>query len=137
MSTIVTGEYVGEKRTALRHEESGATFATDAPKDNQGLGSSFSPTDLVGTALGSCMLTTMAIFGERNGLELKGSSFRVEKIMSSDSPRRIVNLKLEIVMPGVLTPEQRTKLERVAVTCPVHQSLHPDLKVDLSFSYKN
>jgi putative redox protein len=135
MATVVTGRYQGSKRVSVKHEESGAEFQTDAPKDNTGLGESFSPTDLVGTALGSCVLTTMAIVAERDGLDFKTASFRVQKEMSTTSPRRISRLLLEISLPDLLSPEARTKYERVAHSCPVHHSLHPDTKIDIVFRY--
>ncbi|GAB1487893.1 OsmC family protein [Opitutaceae bacterium] len=123
----VTGEYQGDLHCVALHGPSGNSLVTDAPKDNQGRGEAFSPTDLVGTALGTCILTTLAIVARRHGVELKGARFEVTKEMSTDAPRRIVRLATEIwlpIAPGAL-PEGL--LERTAHTCPVHQSLHPSL----------
>jgi len=115
--------------------ESGTKIFTDAPKDNQGNGDSFSPTDLVAAALGACMMTIMGIMADRDGIDLTGMSMQVEKHMSDSSPRRIASLPLIIRMPQGLTAEQRTKLERGAATCPVHHSLHPEIKTEIQFLY--
>src|SRR5258708_35626605 len=92
--------------------------------DNQGDGSQFSPTDLVAAALGSCMVSTMAIVAQRDGIDLAGVTFHVEKHMHPE-PRRIGKLPVMIHMPASPTPAERTKLERAAQTCPVHRSLLP------------
>lgn len=126
--------YQGEKHCLLTHGPSGSTIETDAPKDNNGKGERFSPTDLVGAALASCVLTTMAIVAERDGVPFAGASAEVEKHMVAD-PRRIGALPLRITLPASLSPEQRKKLEYIATHCPVHASLHPDLKIDVKFSY--
>jgi putative redox protein len=130
----MTGIYQGEKHCALTHEASGSHLETDAPKDNHGKGERFSPTDLVGAALGSCIVTTMAIQTEKDGLNLKGTRFEIEKIMSSN-PRRISELRIAIVLPQSLSAADRQRLEKIAWGCPVKESLHPDLKVDLQFDY--
>jgi putative redox protein len=135
MAVEITGTYQGNKRVALKHGPSGAELITDAPKDNNGEGASFSPTDLVATALGSCMLTIIAIVGERNELDLAGMAMRVEKHMSQE-PRRIGRLPLTITLPAHLSQDDRTKLERAALACPVHQSLHPDIEVAVDFVYE-
>jgi putative redox protein len=127
--------YEGDLHTAARHEPSGAKLATDAPKDNEGRGESFSPTDLVATALGSCMLTVMGIAARRRGLSLEGAKARVRKHMATDPVRRIGELEVFIEMPAGLSAESRTLLERAAHTCPVHKSLHPDIKIPIAFSY--
>jgi putative redox protein len=135
MAVEITGTYQGTKRVLLKHGPSGAELITDAPKDNNGEGASFSPTDLVATGLGACMLTIIAIVGERSELDLQGMSMQVEKHMSLD-PRRIGRLPLSIVLPSHLSEDDRTKLERAALACPVHQSLHPDIEIDVQFKYE-
>ena len=134
MGVKISGRYLGDKKVALTHADSGTIVTTAAPKDNGGDGSSFSPTDMVGAALGACMVTIMGLMAEREGLSLLGTWFEVEKHMSA-SPRRIGHLPMTIHLPGHLSPEQRIKLERGAHTCPVHHSLHPDSKVEVAFVY--
>ena len=126
--------YKGEKHCELTHGPSGSKIETDAPKDNQGLGAAFSPTDLVGAALASCILTTMAIMAERDGIDLKGATAQVSKEMTSN-PRRIAQLPVEIKMPKYLKPEDRKRLEAAAHSCPVHHSLHPDIQAPITFIY--
>lgn len=127
-------EYQGQKNCRLTHLPSGSQFQTDAPRDNQGKGEHFSPTDLMGAALGSCILTTMAIVGEPDGLRLEGATAEVQKHMVAD-PRRIGSLPVQLNLPASLTPEQRKKMEYIASHCPVHHSLHPDIKIELTFRY--
>src|SRR5262245_59280227 len=134
MEVEITGVYTVKLKMELTHGPSGAVLATAAPVDNQGDGSSFSPTDLVAAAMGSCMVTTMAIVAQRDGIPLEGVSFRVEKHMA-DSPRRIGALPVEIRMPAGLGAEQRAKLERAAHSCPVHRSLAPEVGKDVKFVY--
>lgn len=134
MAVEITGKYVGNLKTELTHGPSGAVLKTAAPLDNNGDGSSFSPTDLVAAALGACMTTVMAIVAERDGIDLSGLTFRVEKHMVSN-PRRIGALPVVIHMPAGLTPEQRQKLERTARTCPVHHSLLPEIDAEVRFEY--
>ena len=134
MAVEITGRYTGTLNMELTHGPSGAVLKTAAPKDNLGDGSSFSPTDLVAAALGSCMVTTMAIVAEREGIDFTSASFHVEKHMVMD-PRRIGRLPVRIHLPANLTPEQRTKLERAAHTCPVHRSLIPEIEKDVRFVY--
>ncbi|MDE3045684.1 MAG: OsmC family protein [Verrucomicrobiota bacterium] len=128
--TIFT--YQGELRTVCRHE-SGVELVTDAPKDNQGKGESFSPTDLVAVALASCMLTLMGIAARKLGIDLKGMTAEAEKEMAAHPSRRIGKLVVRIRCPLALSPEQRAKLEQAALTCPVHASLHPDIKQEIDF----
>jgi putative redox protein len=127
--------YEGNLRCTAVHGPSGATFATDAPKDNMGKGESFSPTDLVATALGTCMLTIMGITANRLGLDLTGSKVRVVKEMITAPVRRIGRLRVEIAVPRDFTPDQRRQLEAAAHSCPVHRSLHPDVDVPVSFTW--
>ena len=126
-------DYLGGLRTDCEHLQSGTHIMTDAPTDNQGLGEGFSPTDLVANALGSCIMTTMAIFARRDGIDLTGSTLDVTKVMSSQPPRRIA--RIEIIMTLCASkdgtafmpdPETRARLETIAHTCPVAISLHPD-----------
>ena len=126
--------YKGEKHCELVHEPSKAKIDTDAPKDNGGRGAAFSPTDLVGAALASCIVTTMALVAERNGIPFEGASADVSKEMIAD-PRRIGALPVNVTMSAKLTPEQRTKLEHAAEHCPVHKSLHPDVQMPITFKY--
>jgi putative redox protein len=127
--------YEGKLRCKAKHGPSGNEIATDAPKDNQGRGEAFSPTDLVGAALGTCMLTIMGIYAQRHNLDLVGSSVRVEKEMVTEPIRRIGKLTVKFSVRGVPEP-QRATLERAALTCPVHQSLHPDVKIVTEFKYE-
>src|SRR5262249_62155069 len=110
MAVEITGTYTGNLKMELTHGPSGAKLKTAAPVDNKGDGSSFSPTDLVAAALGCCIVTTMAVVAEREGIDFTTASFRVEKHMQSD-PRRIAPLPVEIHMPRGLTPAQRKMLD--------------------------
>ncbi len=130
----ITASYQGTLRCISTHGPSGTTLSTDAPVDNQGRGASFSPTDLVATALCSCAMTIMAITGERLGLDLTGMTGRVVKGMAAD-PRRIISAPVEITVPGKVSREDRERLETAARTCPVANSLHPDIDQTLSFVY--
>ncbi|MDX1675376.1 MAG: OsmC family protein [Longimicrobiales bacterium] len=134
MAVVITGRYSGDLKVRVRHELSGTECDTAAPLDNQGDGSAFSPTDLVATALGSCVVTVMAIAARRDGIPFDGASFRVEKHMAAD-PRRIDALPMVITMPAGLTVEQRERLEKVGSHCPVHRSIHPDIATPLTFEY--
>jgi putative redox protein len=124
--------YLGELRTECVHA-SGASLTTDAPKDNQGKGEAFSPTDLLAVSLGSCMLTIMAIAARRLGCDLKGTTVEVEKEMSQTAPRRIGKLIVRFRSPARLSKEFQQKLEQAAVNCPVHFSLHPDIRQEIDF----
>ena len=130
----MTGIYKGEKHCDLTHGPSGSVISTDAPKDNNGRGEAFSPTDLMGAALGSCILTTIAIVAERDGKDVKGSSFKVTKEMNPN-PRKIASLKVELKLPASLPADYRNKIEHIAMTCPVHRSIHPDVLMPISFDY--
>ncbi len=133
MSVQIDVIYQGGLRCAATHVPSGTTIFTDAPVDNHGKGESFSPTDLVATALATCVLTTMAIFAERHEIELRGSTVSVTKEMISTPVRRIARLKATIHIPLPTTHPHREALERAALTCPVHQSLHPDVEKPMEF----
>lgn len=134
MGILIDGVYLGNKKARLKHEPSGAELITVAPKDNFGDGSSFSPTDLVASALGACMMLILSIPAEREGIDLSGMRFRVEKEMNS-APRRIGRLTLELHLPARLSAAERERMERMAHACPVLRSLHPDVAVDPRFLY--
>lgn len=134
MATVKV-EYVGDLRTEATHLKSNTTIQTDAPTDNHGKGESFSPTDLVVTALGGCIMTIMAIKSEDLGIELKGSVINATKIMSEDLPRRIQKIEMEIALPSGVQPKDRKILEAVAATCPVAKSLSSDLEKEIVFNW--
>ena len=134
MSVKISASYLGNKKTRLIHGPSGAELLTAAPVDNAGDGSSFSPTDLVAAAFGSCVITTLAIFAEREGIVLSEMSIDVEKIMQQ-APRRVGELRAKLRLKRPATDDQRIKLERVAHTCPVHKSLHPELTVTIEMDW--
>jgi len=127
--------YKGKLRCQATHGPSGTQLITDAPKDNMGEGSSFSPTDLVGTALGTCMMTIMGIVAQREELDLAGATVHVVKEMSAQPPRRIAKLTVDFTIPTPTTEEQRQKLRNAAMTCPVHKSLHPDVEMVINFNW--
>lgn len=130
----VTVEYRGDLHCVAKHGPSGAALETDAPVDNQGKGEAFSPTDLVGAALGSCMATIMGIYARANGIPLEGMRLEVTKEMTPSPPRRIARLATEIWMPPGLA--RNAALEHAALTCPVHQSLHPDVEKPVQFHWQ-
>ena len=127
--------YLGDLRCEAQHGPSGAKLVTDAPVDNHGRGESFSPTDLVATALGTCVLTIMGILAKRHGWDLSGTTVDVTKEMVTAPVRRIGKLTVTIHVPHDLPPEARRKLEAGAHTCPVHKSLHADIESPLIFRY--
>lgn len=130
----MSGHYQGEKHCEVIHGPSNSSIATDAPKDNNGKGEAFSPTDLLGAATGTCMLTVMAINAEKEGIELKGSRVTVEKEMAQN-PRRVSKLTIGLHLPQSVPREHRQKLETLALNCPVKLSLHPDLDLPVHFHY--
>lgn len=129
--------FEGGFRTVSTHGPSGAVLPTDAPKDNLGEGNAFSPTDLTATSLVTCMLTTMAIVARKNSLpvELTGAKGRVRKYMTSEPPRRIAKLEVDIDVPHAVSSADRVTLEKVALNCPVALSLHPELEKVVSFHW--
>ena len=131
-------DYLGDLRTDCTHLQSGTHINTDAPTDNQGRGETFSPTDLVANALGTCIITTMAIVARRDGIDLKGSGLSVTKVMTSQPPRRIDRLEIDLVLRTETLPddETRTRLEKIAHTCPVAISLHPDIVQDVRIRWE-
>ncbi len=128
-------EYQGNLRCQARHVQSGVTLLTDAPKDNMGKGESFSPTDLVGAALGTCMLTTMGILAARMNVDLAGATVIVTKEMIADPLRRISRLTTTLNVPGKFTAEQKQKLENAARTCPVHKALVQTVEMPITFNW--
>ncbi len=134
MSVGIAGRYIGQKKCEMVHEPSGSLLITEAPKDNGGEGKSFSPTDLVAAAYGSCVVTTIAIVAERGGIDITGMHWRIEKHMQQE-PRRIGDLPLEVHLPARLSDDERAKLERAGRACPVHKSLHPDVKAEIVFIF--
>lgn len=128
--------YKGELRADCKHLQSGSIIETDAPTDNKGKGERFSPTDLVATALGSCIITTMAIKTDTWGIDLAGTKLEITKIMNAE-PRRIAEVKVDIYFPKTLQVDDKQKaiLEHIANACPVAKSLHPDLKQSINLNY--
>ncbi|MCF8463203.1 MAG: OsmC family protein [Flavobacteriales bacterium] len=128
--------YLGELNTEATHIKSSTTIKTDAPTDNNGLGRTFSPTDLLATSLATCMLTIMGIRANESSLNIEGTNATVTKIMQSN-PRRIAEVKVEFeIIDRGLTQVQKTVLEKVALTCPVALSLSETLKQTVSFHYR-
>lgn len=127
--------YEGGLHTQALHGPSRAVIETDAPADNQGKGEAFSPTDLLATSLASCMLTTMAIVGEREGWCLDGARARVEKHMELQPQRRVGRLVVDLTLPAGLPKAARARLEETARGCPVAASIHPDTQVDLTLCW--
>lgn len=128
-------EFTGNLSTKLTHGPSGTVLTTDAPKDNQGEGKSFSPTDLTASSLIACMLTIMAIYAKRTGIDLTGVKGKVVKDMTAAPPRRIAKLSVNFEMPKRLPEAERKALETAALTCPVHKSLHPEVEIPVRFDY--
>ncbi len=131
----VTAIYEGDLHTTAVHGPSGATLPTDAPVDNCGKGEEFSPTDLVGTAMGTCMLTIMGIYAKNNDLDIRGAKVRVLKEMTADLPRMISRLSTEIEVPLPEDHPKRKGVEQAALGCPVHRSLHPDVEKPVVFKF--
>lgn len=129
----IQSEYQGDLHCTAVHTPSKAELSTDAPVDNQGRGESFSPTDLVATSLGTCILTTMGIVARTLNFDLAGATATVDKEMSSAPPRRIVRLPISIRIPRTTTPENQQRLENAANTCPVKKSIHPDIEAPIEF----
>lgn len=130
-----TVEYKGNIRTEAIHIESGATIITDAPKDNNGNGEAFSPTDLLATSLSACMLTIMGIVAKRDNIDIDGLKTEVTKIMYSE-PRRVGEIHVKLFMPKKnYSDKERKLLENAAFTCPVAKSLHPDINQQIEFIY--
>lgn len=134
----MTVHYQGHKHCELIHQQSQSKIETDAPKDNNGKGERFSPTDLIGAALGSCILTTMDILTQKEGLEvfLENAKAEVDKIMASH-PRKIQSLSVKITLSSLNSQKARARLEEIARTCPVYLSLNPDVQIPMIFEYRD
>ncbi len=127
-------KYQGDLRTIATHLDSGSEISTDAPKDNHGLGQTFSPTDMVCSALASCILTIMAIAVEKKNVDIKGTTAMVKKTMGNN-PRRIAKIEIDIVFPKGYDSKTKTILERAAYNCPVHKTLSETVEKNISFTY--
>ena len=135
MSHKIESSYFGGLRVSSTHVASNTEIITDAPVDNNGKGESFSPTDLVATALGTCMITVMGIYAEKNGILMPNVYSRTNKVMSS-SPRKISKLKIQINFEGnELSDSEKQSLKKVALNCPVAKSLHTDLQQEIEFNF--
>lgn len=133
MTSKVT--YLGDLRTSSVHLQSGTEIFSDAPKDNHGKGEAFSPTDLLANALGSCMVSIMAIKSRELNLDLTGSTVDVTKIMQAE-PRKIAKIIIQMNMSISVDKKNKTILERVAMSCPVLLSLNPDIEKEITFNWK-
>ncbi len=129
--------YIGDLRSEMKHVQSGTVIETDAPTDNMGKGERFSPTDLMASSLGSCMITTMAIRAADMKLNFNGTRIQVTKIMSTDAPRRVAGINADFYFTSdfVASAEQKEQLVRIARNCPVEKSLHPDIKLEVNFHW--
>jgi uncharacterized OsmC-like protein len=130
--------YKGSLRTEAKHLQSNTIIETDAPTDNQGKGERFSPTDLLATSLGSCMLTIMGIKARDMNISLEGTEVSIQKNMKAE-PRRVGGIDVRFDFPASLTlnEKEKTILERAALTCPVAKSIHPDIEMNVDFGWKN
>ncbi len=132
--TQITSSYSGQLRCASVHGPSGSVLETDAPTDNQGQGERFSPTDLVATALTTCILTIMGIVAERHEWGLEGCTARVEKVMTSEAPRKIANLEVWIELPAHLDAKARKLLQKAGESCPVKVSLEGAIPMEFHWN---
>ncbi len=139
MAVEINTTYEGSLHCTATHGPSRKQLTTDAPVDNGGKGEAFSPTDLVATALGTCMATVMGLVAQRNHLDIAGLQIRVLKEMTGDPVRRIGALTVRLIFPSgkSFSPADRARLEAAAKACPVKQSLHPDVKVQTEFVYQD
>jgi putative redox protein len=131
----ITATYQGDLRCEAVHGPSGRSLTTDAPVDNHGKGETFSPTDLVATALGTCMATIMGLYADREGIDLDGMTVQIDKEMTTTTPRRIARLTVAFRMPSGIDAKGRAALAACADRCPVKLSLHPDIEVSMRFEY--
>ena len=131
----VSAKYLGELRVECTHLQSGAVIVTDAPTDNQGKGEAFSPTDLCATALVTCAMTIIGIYGKNHNIDVDGMEAAVTKIMAAN-PRRIQRIEVTITMPDKKYNEkEKASIERAAHSCPVHASLHQDMEQVFVFKW--
>lgn len=134
MATVIA-KYLGDLRCECQHMASGVTLVTDAPTDNHGKGESFSPTDLCVTALATCAMTIIGLYASTHDLDVKGARVEIAKTMSAN-PRRIAKVEMIFHMPRrKYTDEQKLSMERAALACPVHLSLHPDVEQIFTFNW--
>jgi putative redox protein len=128
--------YKGTLRTEAKHLQSNTIIETDAPVDNQGKGERFSPSDLLATSLGSCMLTIMGIKARDMDISLDGTGVSIQKFMKSE-PRRVGGIDVRFSFPSSLQLDEKAKtiLERAALTCPVAKSIHPDIEMNVDFGW--
>ena len=134
MNHSIENRYVGELRTSSTHVKTGKNIITDAPIDNNGKGQAFAPTDLVSTALCSCITTVMGICAEKGKFEMPNSKAKITKLMSTN-PRKISEIHLRIYFKINFPDREKKMLEKAAHSCPVHQSLHADIKKVITFNY--
>ena len=135
MEETIRTTYIGELRTQATHVRSGNELITDAPPDNKGKGEAFSPTDLLASSLGSCMLTIMGIAAREHDFNIDNTRIKIWKIMASE-PRRVGEIRIELTFPkNNYTDKQKKIIERSAFTCPVYLSLHPDLIKNIIFIF--
>ncbi len=126
--------YKGELRTTATHLKSGQLIITDAPIDNNGKGEAFSPTDILATSLGCCMLTVMGIVAKRHHLDLDGTKVEILKVMA-ENPRRVAEIHVDMHFKNDFAQKDKSLMEHTALTCPVSKSLHPDIKQKIRFHY--
>lgn len=131
----INATYHGQLRTAALHGPSGSLVETDAPVDNHGRGERFSPTDLLAAALGSCMMTIMGIYAERNEIDLTGTKVKVLKEMTSEPPRRVAKLTVTMTIPLPADHPKASAIEKAALSCPVFLSLHPEIEKPVTFHW--
>ena len=132
----INAPYQGQLRSSAQHGPSGSLIETDAPVDNHGRGERFSPTDLLATALGTCMMTIMGIFAERHQIDLTGTRVKILKEMTPAPPRRVAKLTVEMTIPLPAHHPQSNAIENAALTCPVFLSLHPDVEKVVTFRWE-
>ena len=131
----ITAKYLGDLRVECVHQQSGTVLVTDAPKDNNGKGEAFCPTDLCATALAACAMTIIGIYGRNHGVDVTGTTIEISKTMSAN-PRRIGKIEIIFNMPDrEFSEKEKTMIERAAHTCPVHLSLHPDTEQVFTFKW--
>lgn len=128
-------DYEGQLRCGAEHQPSGTKIQTDAPVDNQGRGESFSPTDLVATALGTCMATMIGITARHKNVDVRGMKIQVKKEIAADLPRRIGKLEVEIFMPLSEQHPDKKIFQSVALSCPVQYSIHPEIEVKVKWHW--
>ena len=135
MNPIISGVYLGDLRTKAQHLKSGNEVITDAPPDNNGKGEAFSPTDLLCSSLGSCMMTLMGILARRENINLSGMRWDVVKVMATN-PRKVTEVHITFTLANlVASEEQKQKLHRAALTCPVALSLNESIKQEINFNF--